>query len=339
MAVEPGLARVQYASVLEPMPGQPELQRDMVAWEVLFAKPPQNARFFYGPKDFDVLAGVDRTLVKAIHFGIWDFLAVPLLRALKWIYGYIGNYGWSIIILTMLINMVMFPLRHKSVVSMRRMQELQPQIKAIQDRYAKLKATDPERQKMNTELMALYKEKGVNPASGCVPMLLTMPVLFAFYSLLSVAIEMRGAPFALWIRDLSAHDPYYITPLIMGATMFWQQRLTPVADPGAGEGDDADAHHVPVLLPVGAERAGHLLDRQQPARHRTAVRHEPHHRRAGREAGAPAGRAPAEERRCGPVRRRTESLRRRMTADIRERSRHVSPGPDAPPWGCRSRRW
>jgi YidC/Oxa1 family membrane protein insertase len=231
MAVEPGFARVKYEAVLEPMPGQPELQRDMVAWEVFYAKAPHNARFFYGPKDFDVLASVDRTLVKAIHFGIWDFLAVPLLRALKWIHAFVGNYGWSIIILTVLINIVMFPLRHKSVVSMRRMQELQPQIKSIQDRYAKLKATDPERQKMNTELMALYKEKGVNPASGCVPMLLTMPVLFAFYALLSVAIEMRGAPFALWIRDLSTHDPYYITPLIMGATMFWQQRLTPVADP------------------------------------------------------------------------------------------------------------
>ena len=159
--------------------------------------------------------------MKAIHFGIWDFLAVPLLRALKWIYGYIGNYGWSIIILTILINIVMFPLRHKSVVSMRRMQELQPQIKAIQDRYAKIKATDPERQKMNTELMALYKEKGVNPASGCVPMLLTMPVLFAFYSLLSVAIEMRGAPFALLDQgSLARTTRYYITPLIMGATMF-----------------------------------------------------------------------------------------------------------------------
>jgi YidC/Oxa1 family membrane protein insertase len=231
MAVQPGFARVQYATVLEPLPGEPERQRDMVAWEVLFAKPPQNARFFYGPKDFDVLASVDRTLVKAIHFGIWDFLAVPLLRALQWIYGYVGNYGWSIIILTVLINLVMFPLRHKSVVSMRRMQELQPQIKAIQDRYAKMKVTDPERQKMQAETMALYKEKGVNPASGCLPMLLTMPVLFAFYSLLSVAIEMRGAPFALWIRDLSAHDPLYITPLIMGATMFLQQKMTPIADP------------------------------------------------------------------------------------------------------------
>ena len=104
---------------------------------------------------------------------------MPLLRALQWIYGYVGNYGWSIIILTILINVVMFPLRHKSVVSMRRMQELQPQIKAIQDRYAKMKATDPERQKMQAETMALYKEKGVNPASGCLPMLLTMPVLFA----------------------------------------------------------------------------------------------------------------------------------------------------------------
>jgi YidC/Oxa1 family membrane protein insertase len=231
MAVEPGPARVQYFAVLAPVPGQADMQRDLVAWEVLFAKTPQNARFFMGPKDFDVLASVDRPLVKAIHFGIWDFLAVPLLRALKWIYGYVGNYGWSIIILTVLINVVMFPLRHKSVVSMRRMQELQPQIKAIQDRYAKLKVTDPERQKMQAETMALYKEKGVNPASGCVPMLLTMPVLFAFYALLSVAIEMRGAPFAFWIKDLSAHDPFYITPLIMGATMFLQQRMTPVADP------------------------------------------------------------------------------------------------------------
>ena len=174
----------------------------------------------------------------------------------------------------------MFPLRHKSVVSMRKMQELQPQIKAIQDRYAKYKATDPERQKMNGELMALYKEKGVNPASGCLPMLLTMPVLFAFYSLLSVAIEMRGAPFALWIKDLSIHDPYYITPLIMGG----DDVLAAEDDAGrrsrAGEGDDADAGDVPVLLPVGAERPGDLLDRQQPARHRPAEGDQPDHRHA-----------------------------------------------------------
>ena len=229
--VEPGLVRVQYEPAQAPVAGRPEARRDLVAWNVLFAKPPEAARFFVGPKDFEVLRAVHPLLSEAIHFGIFQVLAVPLLNALKSINGYIGNYGWSIIILTILINIVMFPLRHKSVVSMRKMQELQPQIKAIQERYAKYKATDPERQKMNAELMGLYKERGVNPASGCLPMLLTMPVLFAFYSLLSVAIEMRGAPFALWIRDLSAHDPYYITPLIMGATMFWQQRLTPVADP------------------------------------------------------------------------------------------------------------
>ena len=130
-----------------------------------------------------------------MNFGMFQFLAVPLLGALKWIHGIIGNWGWSIVVLTVLINLAMFPLRHKSVVSMRRMQEIQPQIKAIQDRYANLKVTDPARQKMNTEVMSLYKEKGVNPASGCVPMLLMMPVLFAFYSMLGYAIELRGAQF------------------------------------------------------------------------------------------------------------------------------------------------
>jgi YidC/Oxa1 family membrane protein insertase len=115
---------------------------------------------------------------------------------------------------------------------MRRMQELQPQLKAIQDRYADLKVTDPARQKMNTEVMNLYREKGVNPASGCVPMLLTLPVLFAFYSLLQQSIELRGAPFMGWIHDLSQPDPYFVTPLLMGATMFWQQKITPsTADP------------------------------------------------------------------------------------------------------------
>jgi YidC/Oxa1 family membrane protein insertase len=190
------------------------------------------AKYFLGPKDFDVLASVDRNLVRAIDFGMFSWLVVPLLRALKWVNGYLGNYGWSIIALTVIINLVMFPLRHKSVVSMRKMQDIQPEVKAIQDRYAKLKMSDPAKQKMNVELMNLYRERGVNPASGCVPMLLTLPVLFAFYSMLSVAIELRGAPFVGWIHDLSMHDPLYITPILMGGTMFVQQRMTPsTADP------------------------------------------------------------------------------------------------------------
>ncbi len=168
----------------------------------------------------------------AIDFGMFAWLVVPLLQALKWINRFVGNYGWSIVVLTILINLVIFPLRHRSMVSMRKMQALQPEIKAIQERYAKYKVTDPERQKMNQEMMALYKQKGVNPASGCVPMLLTMPMLFAFYAMLSVAIELRGAPFLGWIHDLSAPDPLYITPILMGATMFWQQKMTPTtADP------------------------------------------------------------------------------------------------------------
>jgi len=157
------------------------------------------------------------------------WLAVPLLGAMKWIHGYVGNYGWSIILLTVLINVLIFPLRHKSVVSMRRMQALQPQLKAIQDRYATLKVTDPARQKMNTEVMNLYREKGVNPASGCIPILMTLPVLLAFYALLGQAIELRGAEFGWWVKDLSRPDPYYVIPILVVVTMVWQQKLTPAA--------------------------------------------------------------------------------------------------------------
>lgn len=228
-AVQPDVAaRVEYRPVSITRQGA-SAPSDLVAYSARFERPPSNVPFFFGPKEFDTLAAVHRDLVRAINFGIFSWLCVPLLRSLKWIYGYVGNYGWAIVILTVMINAMMFPLRHKSVVSMRKMQELQPEVKAIQDRYSKLKTTDPARQKMNVELMNLYRERGVNPASGCIPMLLTLPVLFAFYSLLSQAVEIRGAPFVFWIRDLSAHDPWYVTPLLMGGTMVWQQSMTPMS--------------------------------------------------------------------------------------------------------------
>jgi YidC/Oxa1 family membrane protein insertase len=228
--VNPGKARIDFKSVT--LPGPDKTQRQLLAQTIALPGPPSGVRLFVGPKQFDVLRSVDQELVRAISFGMFGFLAVPLLTVLKSVYGVIGNYGWSIILLTIIINLVIFPLRHKSLVSMRKVQALQPQLKAIQDRYAGLKVTDPARQKMQTEIMALYKEKGVNPASGCVPMLLTLPVLFAFYSLLSQSIELRGASFGWWIKDLSEHDPLYITPVLMAATMFWQQRVTPSsADP------------------------------------------------------------------------------------------------------------
>jgi YidC/Oxa1 family membrane protein insertase len=226
-------ARVDYQTVMVPSAVSGAASpTELVSYSARFPAAPTDARFFFGPKDFDVLAAVDRELVRTINFGILSWLAVPLLGVLKWINRFIGNYGWSIILLTIAINALMFPLRHKSMVSMRRMQEIQPQIKAIQERYGKLKATDPERQKMNADMMALYKEKGVNPASGCVPMLLPMVVMIAFYEFLSQAIELRGAPFALWIQDLSLHDPLYVTPILQGVTMVWQQKVTPSsADP------------------------------------------------------------------------------------------------------------
>jgi len=228
--VNPGKARIDFKPVT--LPGPEKTQRQLLAQTIALPGPASGVRLFVGPKQFDVLRSVDQELVRAISFGMFGFLAVPLLTVLKSVYGVIGNYGWSIILLTIIINLVIFPLRHKSLVSMRKVQALQPQLKAIQDRYAGLKVTDPARQKMQTEIMALYKEKGVNPASGCVPMLLTLPVLFAFYSLLSQSIELRGASFGWWIKDLSEHDPLYITPVLMAATMFWQQRVTPSsADP------------------------------------------------------------------------------------------------------------
>jgi YidC/Oxa1 family membrane protein insertase len=230
VVVDPGNVRIDFKPITLPGPGN--TQRQLLTASYRFSQPAQGVRFFVGPKQFDVLRSVDPELVRAIWFGVFAFLAVPLLTALKWVYGFIGNYGWAIIVLTVLINLAIFPLRHKSLVSMRKMQALQPQLKAIQDRYAGLKMTDPGRQKMQTEIMGLYKEKGVNPASGCVPMLLMMPLLFAFYSLLSQAIELRGAGFGWWIKDLSEHDPLYVTPVLMALTMFWQQKVTPsTADP------------------------------------------------------------------------------------------------------------
>ena len=209
-----------------------EEARDLFAFDLRVPDGVNDLAFFIGPKDFDVLERASAPLVRSIDFGWLSVLVVPLHRSLKWVYGWVGNYGVAIILITLLVNIIIFPLRHKSVASMRKMQEIQPEMKAIQARYEHLKATDPEKQKMNQEVMALYRDRGVNPVSGCLPMVLTMPILFAFYRLLSMAIEIRGAPFVLWITDLSVHDPLYVTPLIMGASMFVQQRLTPTqADP------------------------------------------------------------------------------------------------------------
>ena len=229
VALPKGPSRVTYQAVaIPPPPPSKDAPRELMSWSIE-PKGTQPVQFFAGPKDFDVLAAIGPDVTRAINFGMFAVIVVPLLKSLKWVNSYVGNYGWAIIILTVIINIVIFPLRHKSVVSMRKMQEIQPEVKAIQDRYAKLKATDPAKQKMNQELMSLYKDRGVNPMSGCVPILLTFPLIFAFYALLSTAIELRGAPFIGWIHDLSAHDPFYITPILMGVSQLWQQWMMPSA--------------------------------------------------------------------------------------------------------------
>jgi YidC/Oxa1 family membrane protein insertase len=185
---------------------------------------------FFGPKQTSIL---DRYgFQKTLQFGMFDIIARFFLIALLWINRATHNYGWAIIVLTILIKIVLYPLQHKWMMSMKKIQKVQPKMEAIKARYRKHK-TDPEqRQKMNTDMMKLYQQEGINPAGGCLPMLIQFPIFVGFYNLLSRAIELRGAPYILWIHDLSAKDPTYVLPILMTAAMFVQQFITPTtADP------------------------------------------------------------------------------------------------------------
>jgi YidC/Oxa1 family membrane protein insertase len=176
---------------------------------------------FVGPKEYGVLESNKRGLIEAIEFGYFDFMAKPTLVVLNFFQKYLGNYGLAIIILTCLIKIAFHPLTKHSLKSMKEMQKIQPQMQALREKYKDDKA------RQNKELMELYKRQKINPMSGCLPMVLQIPVFIALYEVLSVAIELRQAPFLLWITDLSEKDPYYISPLLMGATMFLQQKMTP----------------------------------------------------------------------------------------------------------------
>lgn len=176
---------------------------------------------FAGPKKYDLLKSYGLHLEENIRFGIFGFISKPLLVVMNFMYKYVHNYGIAIIILTILIKIIFHPLTVKGYKSMNKLKEIQPLIEQLKEAYK----DDPN--KLNQELMALYKKYKVNPFGGCLPLLLQIPVFFALYKLLMVSIELRHAPFMLWITDLSAKDPYYITPVLMGVTMFIQQLLTP----------------------------------------------------------------------------------------------------------------
>ncbi len=191
--------------------------------------PPGQAGFFgytlfLGPKDYNIIKTLGAGLENAIDFGSWlKWLAMPLLVCLKFLYSYVQNYGIAIIILTILIKILFWPLGNKSYKSMKEMQKLQPKMQALREKYKDDKA------RLSQETMALYKAYKVNPMGGCLPMVIQIPVFFGLYKALLYAIELRHSPFFWWIQDLSEKDPYYVTPLIMGATMFIQQKMTPVS--------------------------------------------------------------------------------------------------------------
>jgi YidC/Oxa1 family membrane protein insertase len=183
---------------------------------------------YLGPKDIDVLRSVRAGMEKIIDYGWFAIVVAPLLWLLKQFHAAIPNWGVAIILATIVIKVVLFPLTWKQLVSMKKMSSLQPKIEAIRLKWTpKLKSDPQARVKMNEETMALYKTEKVNPAGGCLPLLLQMPILIAFYNLLSHAIDLRHAPFALWIQDLSAKDPYYVTPILMTLTMWLQQQMMP----------------------------------------------------------------------------------------------------------------
>lgn len=180
---------------------------------------------FFGPKETQLL---DRYgMGEALQFGWFGLIARFFLTALVWINQFTKNYGFAIIVLTIIIKIVLYPLQHKQNVSMKKMQRVQPKVEAIKAKYKKARTDAEQRQKMNVEMMQLYQKEGINPMAGCLPLLIQLPILWGFYNLLSRAIELRGAPFMLWIKDLSDKDPTYILPILMTATMFLQTYMMP----------------------------------------------------------------------------------------------------------------
>ena len=188
---------------------------------------------YVGPQQEQRLTEVDPALADVIDYGFFGVLSRPMMFGLALIHdSIIDNWGWSIIVLTIFINFVFFPLRLKQQLSMQKMQKIQPQMRTLQDKYKKLKANDPRRPEVQAEMMGLYKKHGVNPLGGCLPLLLQMPFLIAMFGLLQVAIELRQAPWVFWIQDLAAADPYYVLPVMFGLSMFAQQKTMPtVMDP------------------------------------------------------------------------------------------------------------
>jgi YidC/Oxa1 family membrane protein insertase len=184
-------------------------------------------RVYVGPKDYDELKKMNPPLQSLVNFGWLEFIADPLFHGLKWLQNYIPNWGWDIVVLTLIINMLLFPLRISSYRTTLKMQRVAPEVKQIQEKYKKYSMRDPRKAEMNKEVMAVYAREKINPVGGCFQMFLQMPIWFGLNTALRYAIELRHAPW-LWVHDLSAKDPFYILPITMGASMYFVSKMTPM---------------------------------------------------------------------------------------------------------------
>jgi len=242
-----GEASLEFTAWSDPVPEKEGGEEKPHVGVSLGGKARNEWAFFVGPKDTNILRSTDRKLETMIDWGWFWFIAKPLFLALHWIHdNWTGNWGWAIVIATVIINLAMLPLRFSQLKSSQKMAQIQPELQAIQAKYKGLSMKDPKRQKMNEEMIALYQKHGINPMGGCLPLLLQMPFFIAFFKVLSVAIELRGAQW-LWVADLSQPEASAIRllPIGMLLTQVILQKMTPVASP-----DPSQQRLMMVLMPV-----------------------------------------------------------------------------------------
>jgi YidC/Oxa1 family membrane protein insertase len=197
-----------------------------------------NYSWYFGPKDHAILANAQPALEEAMHLGMFTFIATPLLKVIEGFYSFTGNYGIAIVLLTILLKLLFYPLMKASSVSMHKMKKLNPEMTALREKFK------DDKQKQQQELMKFMVQHKINPMKGCLPILPQIPVFFAFYQVLQTSIQMRHAPFFGWIQDLSSMDPWFVTPLLMGVAMFIQQKLTPTT------GMDKTQEKILMFMPI-----------------------------------------------------------------------------------------
>jgi YidC/Oxa1 family membrane protein insertase len=225
-AASKSIATRYWVQTREVQAGDKKVQ-EPVSEVAVTAGSPLDLRVYVGPKDYDLLKKMNPPLQVLVQFGWLEFIADPIFHLLKWIHKYVPNWGWAIILLTLVINMLLFPLRITSYRTSQKMQKVAGEVKQIQERYKKYKLNDPKKREMNEQVMAIYKREGINPAGGCFQMFLQMPIWFGLNTALRYSIELRHAAW-LWIRDLSTSDPYYVLPVTVGLSMYLVSKMTPV---------------------------------------------------------------------------------------------------------------